>query len=664
MVALLNNPYNLFDLFLFPTGLLIVLYLTYFDLPYLSVLALCFGALTLYSLRFSLSPANLVRSLLLGLLHLFFREVAIRGKFRVPATGPILLACAPHVNQFVDPICILSVTDRPVRFLCAAWSMRQPYIGDLARALNAIPVERAMDIAKKGRGKVTVEGSTVSGDGETNFVEEGMVSGWSFLVNEETLTVDKVVDAHTLTLVHPADRGVAVASSFYVAPRIDQKEVFTHVWDSLGAGDCVGIFPEGGSHDQSAFLPFKAGVAIMALGAAAKYDGLPVKVIPVGLNYFQGHKFRSRVYLDVGDPIELTAQQVSDYKAGGEEKKKAIADVLEQVHRSLRLVTATAPSYRVLHLLWAIRRLYTPDNVKLTVTQKLELTRRFESYYAKMKETEAGKQLEERVIAYNDKLNLLGIRDYQVMVANQNSVKVWPLLLQRLALLVALVVAGLPGAILNAPIMIPAGIVSRRKAVEAIHESMGIKLEGKDVMATWKLMMGGFLILPCLLLYPIIAATIAHYTHSTLSPFYALSATALLQLPLMYASVRAVEIGWEVARSIKPLWLALIGHAGLKELREEREELKRRVKELVDVYGPQMWGDKFEQERLIKRGGEVAGERSGRKGSGSSGGGSRRGGVDGEEVDKVVEGGVEADKGFEKSHWIRLRGRKELGFGA
>ena len=342
MVALLNNPYNLFDLFLFPTGLLIVLYLSYFDLPYLSVLVVCFAAITLYSLRFSLSPATIVRSFLLGLLHLFFREVAIRGKFKVPATGPVLLACAPHVNQFVDPICVLSVTERPVRFLCAAWSMRQPWIGDFARALNAIPVERAMDIAKKGKGLVTVEGSTVQGDEEVNFMDEGLANGWSFLVNEETLTVDKVVDARTLTLVHPADKGVAKPSHFYVAPRIDQKEVFSNVWDSLGAGDLVGIFPEGGSHDQSAFLPFKAGVAIMALGAAAKYDGLGLKVIPVGLNYFQGHKFRSRVYLDVGDPIELTAQQVSDYKAGGEEKKKAIADVLEQVHRSLRLVTATA----------------------------------------------------------------------------------------------------------------------------------------------------------------------------------------------------------------------------------------------------------------------------------------------------------------------------------
>ena len=183
---------------------------------------------------------------------------------------------------------------------------------------------------------------------------------------------------------------------------------------------------------------------------------------------------------------------------------------------------------------------------------------------------------------------------------------------------------------------------------------MGVKLEGKDVMATWKLIMGAFILLPCLILYPIIAALVARYTHTKLSPTYAFAATALLQLPLMYASVRFVEIGWEVARSIKPLWLALIGHAGLHELRAERSELKRRVKGIVDVFGPQLVGDKFEQERVIKQSGELSREWS------SSG--VRKVSRDAE--DKVADGGNEAEQDFQKSHFIRLRGRKELGFAA
>lgn len=68
--------------------------------------------------------------------------------------------------------------------------------------------------------------------------------------------------------------------------------MFESVWQSLRDGDCIGIFPEGGSHDRTNLLPLKAGICIMALGAAAKYN-VKVKLQPVGLNYFKGHKFRS-----------------------------------------------------------------------------------------------------------------------------------------------------------------------------------------------------------------------------------------------------------------------------------------------------------------------------------------------------------------------------------
>lgn len=68
--------------------------------------------------------------------------------------------------------------------------------------------------------------------------------------------------------------------------------MYTSVWNVLKNNGCVGIFPEGGSHDRTELLPLKAGVCIMALGAMAKYNS-PVKIVTVGLNYFRGHKFRS-----------------------------------------------------------------------------------------------------------------------------------------------------------------------------------------------------------------------------------------------------------------------------------------------------------------------------------------------------------------------------------
>ena len=49
-----------------------------------------------------------------------------------------------------------------------------------------------------------------------------------------------------------------------------------------------------GSHDNPDILPLKAGVCIMAMGAMAKYN-CKVNIVTCGLNYYQGHKFRSKV---------------------------------------------------------------------------------------------------------------------------------------------------------------------------------------------------------------------------------------------------------------------------------------------------------------------------------------------------------------------------------
>lgn len=49
-------------------------------------------------------------------------------------------------------------------------------------------------------------------------------------------------------------------------PKVDQTNVFGHVEKVLGDGGAVAIYPEGGSHDQTDFIPFKAGIALATFG--------------------------------------------------------------------------------------------------------------------------------------------------------------------------------------------------------------------------------------------------------------------------------------------------------------------------------------------------------------------------------------------------------------
>jgi len=45
--------------------------------------------------------------------------------------------------------------------------------------------------------------------------------------------------------------------SYDILESIDQTAMFHHVHSALASGQCLGIFPEGGSHDRTDLLPLK-----------------------------------------------------------------------------------------------------------------------------------------------------------------------------------------------------------------------------------------------------------------------------------------------------------------------------------------------------------------------------------------------------------------------
>jgi glycerol-3-phosphate O-acyltransferase/dihydroxyacetone phosphate acyltransferase len=51
----------------------------------------------------------------------------------------------------------------------------------------------------------------------------------------------------------------------------------------------------------------------MALGAVAEHPDMELNIVPVGLNYFAGDRFRSRVYVDYGRPIAVTKELAAQY---------------------------------------------------------------------------------------------------------------------------------------------------------------------------------------------------------------------------------------------------------------------------------------------------------------------------------------------------------------
>jgi len=352
-------------------------------------------------------PKRLITSIFISAIEIFFREMGSRNQYKVPPENvPAIFVCAPHANQFLDPFVVMNAVGRmDLCYLAAAKSMRLRFVGLMARVMDAIPVERADDVAFKGQGTLWIspeDGVTVLGRGtafatQLNRGDSINVEGYG------VLPVKEVVSDEQLTLKKPAvlrlasgDAGdvsdatapvVAPAANpsdyrpFRVQPFLDQSAMFDAVHEALHAGKAVGIFPEGGSHDRPSMLPFKAGVAIMALGALAKHPDMPLRLVPVGLNYFSGHRFRSRVFVDIGEPLTVPAHLLPRYMQGGDEKRAATNELMAIVNTALSAVTISAPDYDTLEFFWTLRRLVRSASAPMSLDDQTELARRFATGY-------------------------------------------------------------------------------------------------------------------------------------------------------------------------------------------------------------------------------------------------------------------------------------------
>lgn len=60
-------------------------------------------------------------------------------------------------------------------------------------------------------------------------------------------------------------------------------------------------------------LPIKAGVAFIYMGSIDKYQADP-EILACGINYDNGHKFRSTAIIEFGMPYKMSKSMVEAYK--------------------------------------------------------------------------------------------------------------------------------------------------------------------------------------------------------------------------------------------------------------------------------------------------------------------------------------------------------------
>ncbi|KAL1935303.1 hypothetical protein VTP01DRAFT_4443 [Rhizomucor pusillus] len=546
-------------------------------------------------------------------LEIFFREVRPRGSHKIPKEGPIIFVVAPHANQFVDPIILMRECGRRVSFLIAEKSMHQKGIGTFARMIHAIPVIRPQDLAVPGKGRIQLlnrksDPLRITGI-NTEFRSQlrprdsialpkgvGMAEVVEIISDTELIIKKEFKELKALELLTSND-----GSAYKCVPHVEQDSVYRCVHEELNNGQCITIFPEGGSHDRAELLPLKAGVTLMALGAMAKYPGLDVKIVPVGLNYFHAHRFRSRAVIEFGNPITVSPDLVEKFKLGGGEKREACGKLLDTIFQALKAVTVNAGSYETLMLIQAARRLYKPAYRKLHISQVVDLNRRFLIGYNLFKDDPKVIDLQQRVLAYNQMLKYHGIKDHQVSKTDIGGRRSLALLLKRIFLLTILTLWAFPGGILNLPVVIVAKIISAKKAKAAVKGST-VKIAGRDILATWKILVGLVLLPTLYAVYSLVALIFMLQTDYELKYKLLFPLAVWILLPFVsYASLRFGEIGFDVLRSIQPLVISLLDPQGVEALRHNREKLSHDLTELINEYGPKVFPD-FDADYISKHG--------------------------------------------------------------
>jgi 1-acyl-sn-glycerol-3-phosphate acyltransferase len=118
--------------------------------------------------------------------------------------------------------------------------------------------------------------------------------------------------------------------------------------DALKGDKAITIFPEGKSHSDPQLSEIKTGAARIAYRAAKQ--GAKVRIVPVGLTYQQKHRFRSRVLIQVGQPIS-----VDDPKA---EEVEWVRTLTDKVADGMRDVTLNLQSWNDLALIETAEQLY------------------------------------------------------------------------------------------------------------------------------------------------------------------------------------------------------------------------------------------------------------------------------------------------------------------
>ncbi|WP_233219050.1 1-acyl-sn-glycerol-3-phosphate acyltransferase [Adhaeribacter arboris] len=189
---------------------------------------------------------------------------------------------------------------------------------------------------------------------------------------------------------------------------------FEKCYKFLNAQGTLLIFPEGNSFNERRLRPLKTGAARIALGAAARLNFTQeVRIIPIGLNYLEPTRFRSKLLINVAPPIEVNRLAAGYQQDAG----KAFHALTNQIRAALEANIIHTHSHVDDELVYQVETVFKKHvlaaNEANNSEQEFQLTQRIVASLAYFKKHNPEKvmAIQRKLSAYLQQIRELNLQD-------------------------------------------------------------------------------------------------------------------------------------------------------------------------------------------------------------------------------------------------------------
>lgn len=195
---------------------------------------------------------------------------------------------------------------------------------------------------------------------------------------------------------------------------------FSRVHEFMKSGGVLAMFPEGVSHSEASLRRLKTGAARIALNAGNLHYSVEIRIVPVGLIFDSKAKFRSRLLIQIGKPID-TQNSLKAYSAGNDAVRiECVRQLTQQITLGLAEVTPNYETWEEARLVGRAADLWVqpqPDlPTKPMLSSSFETRRAFAAGYSELQKRypERLAMFRSDLAQYDALLLAAGLRDEHV----------------------------------------------------------------------------------------------------------------------------------------------------------------------------------------------------------------------------------------------------------